>query len=128
MYVADVRTGQQFGFTDIVHTSILVGDALVVGLSSNQNKIAVQGPPSAKPGEHVLFTITSNQPTTALVRVQTLGPDGAGLPPYSANVMLHNRSGTFILPFALNDVPGKYTIKATNVVTGASFQKTIELK
>jgi hypothetical protein len=42
--------------------------------------------------------------------------------------MLHNRSGTFILPFALNDVPGKYTIKATDVVTGASFQKTIELK
>ena len=128
MYVADVRTGQQFGFTDIVHTSILVGDALVLGLSPNQNKIAVQGPLSAKPGEHVLFTITSNQPTTALIRVQTLGPDGAGLRPYSANVMLHNRSGTFTLPLALNDVPGKYTIKATDVVTGASFQKTIELK
>ena len=128
MYVANVRTGQQFGFTDIVHTSILVGDALVLGLSSNQNRIAVQGPLSAKPGEHVLFTITSNQPTTALIRVQTLGPDGAGLRPYSANVMLHNRSGTFTLPLALNDVPGKYTIKATDVVTGASFEKTIELK
>ncbi|HEY5445195.1 MAG TPA: hypothetical protein VIJ87_12175, partial [Pyrinomonadaceae bacterium] len=63
-----------------------------------------------------------------LIRVQTLGPDGAGLRPYSANVMLHNRSGTFTLPLALNDVPGKYTIKATDVVTGASFQKTIELK
>ena len=128
MYVADVRTGQLFGFTDSVHTSILVGDALVLGLSSNQNKIAVQGPLSAKPGEHVVFKITSNQPTTALIRVQTLGPDGAVLPPYSANVMLHDRSGTFTLPFALNDVPGKYTIKATDVVTGASFQKTIELK
>lgn len=128
MYVADVRTGQQFGFSDVVHTSILVGDALVLGLSSNKNQIAVQGSPSAKPGEHVVFKLTSNQSPNALIRVQTLGPDGTRLRPYSANVMLDNGSGTFTLPFALNDVPGKYTIKATDVVTGASFQKTIELK
>ena len=128
MYVANVRTGQQFGVTDIVHTSILVGDALVLGLSSKQNEVALQSPPTAKLGDHVPFTITSNQSADSLIRVQTLGPEGNGLPLYSANLMLNRGSGTFTLPFALNDVPGKYTIKATDVVTGASVQKTIELK
>jgi hypothetical protein len=128
MYVADVRTGKQFGFTDIAHTSILVGDALVLGLSSKQNEISLQSPRTAKPGEPILFTIASNQSADALLRVQTLAPDGTRLPLYSTNVMLHKGSGTFTLPFALNDVPGKYTVKATDVVTGASFQTTIELK
>jgi hypothetical protein len=128
MYVADVRTGKQFGFTDIVHTSILVGDALVFGLSSKQNEISLQSPRTAKPGEPILLTIASNQSADALLRVQTLAPDGTRLPLYSMNVMLHKGSGTFTLPFALNDVPGKYTVKATDVVTGASFQTTIELK
>jgi hypothetical protein len=105
-----------------------VGDALVIGLSSKQNEVALQGSPTAKPGDHVPFTITSNQSADSLIRVQTLGPDGTRLPLYSANLMLNKGSGIFTLPFAFNDLPGKYTIKATDVITGASVQKTIEVK
>jgi len=128
MYVADVRTGQQFGLTDLVHTSVLVGDALVFGLSPKQNEIALQNPSTARRGEHVVFTMTSNQSGTALIRAQVLAPDGTRLPLYSGNVKLYQGTATFTLPFALNDTPGKYTIKATDVVTGASVEKTIELK
>jgi hypothetical protein len=56
------------------------------------------------------------------------GPEGSLLPTYSGNVLLQNGSGSFVLPFALNDAPGKYVIKATDVISGATIEKTIELR
>jgi hypothetical protein len=128
MYVADVRSGKQFGNTDVVHTSILIGDALVLGLTSEPNVIKMEGTSTAKPGEHISLKVASTTPGTSLVRCHVFSPDGTRSPIYSRNVLLQNGSGTFTLPFALNDVPGKYVIRATNVVTGAVFEKTIELR
>jgi hypothetical protein len=128
MYVADVRSGKQFGFTDVVHTSILIGDALVLALTSEQNGLKMVGATAANPGEHVAFKVESTTPGTSLVRCHVFAPDGSRSPIYSRNILLENGSGTFILPFALNDVPGKYVIRSTDVVTGAVSEKTVELR
>ena len=128
MYVADIRSGKQFGFTDTVHTSILIGDALILGLTSEQNEIKMEGATTAKPGEHVSFTLSSGTAGTTLVRCHVFEPDGRLSPAYSRNVLIKNGNGTFTLPFALNDPPGKYVIRSTDVVTGATFEKTIELR
>jgi hypothetical protein len=37
-------------------------------------------------------------------------------------------TSTFVLPTALNDPAGVYAIRATDVVTGATAETTIELK
>jgi uncharacterized protein involved in high-affinity Fe2+ transport len=50
------------------------------------------------------------------------------VPIYSNNVLVEKGSGKFILPFALNDPTGKYVVRATDVVTGAVTEKSIELK
>jgi len=50
------------------------------------------------------------------------------LPIYSTNVLLQNGKSTFVVPFALNDEPGRYVIRATDVVSGASSGKTIDVK
>ena len=126
-YVADVRTGKQLGLTDLVHSSILIGDALVLGLSPQVNELKLEGPLSARPGEHVSFAFTSNMIGTGLVRCHVYAPDGSRLPIYSSNVLIQGRRGTFTLPFALNDPLGKYVIRATDVVTGAVVERTIEL-
>jgi hypothetical protein len=34
----------------------------------------------------------------------------------------------FTLPFALNDAPGKYVIRVTDVLTGAAVEKSVELR
>jgi hypothetical protein len=127
-YVADVRTGKQFGFTDVVHSSILIGDALVLALAPEANKLKFEGAVSAHPGEHVAFSLISTTSDTSLVRCHVYAPDGSRLPIYAHNVLLRNGRGTFILPFALNDARGKYVIRATDVVTGAVVEKGIELK
>ena len=125
-YVTEVRSGKKLGFTDVVHSTILVGDALVLGLSSQENELRFKGPVSAKPGDHVSFNLISTAPGTSLVRCHVYAPDGTRLPVYSSNVLVQNGRGTFTLPFALNDQTGKYVIRSTDVVTGTAVEKTIE--
>ncbi|HEV8431258.1 MAG TPA: beta-galactosidase trimerization domain-containing protein [Pyrinomonadaceae bacterium] len=127
-YVTDVRSGKKFGFTDVVHSSILIGDALVLGLSAEANELKFEGPLSAHPGDHVSFNLSSTTPGTSLVRCHVYAPDGTRLPVYSSNILVQNGRGTFTLPFALNDPAGKYVIRSTDVVTGAVVEKTIELR
>jgi hypothetical protein len=125
-YVADVRTGKQLGFTDIVHSSILIGDALILAVSTEPNELKLEGVGSANRGDHVAFSLISK--ATTLVRCHVYAPDGARLPIYSTNVLVQPGRGTFTLPFALNDAPGKYVIRATDVVTGATVEKSLELR
>ena len=126
-YVSDVRAGKKLGFTDVVHSSILVGDALVLALTPDVNELKFDGPVFAHTGEHVSFSLNSTAGTT-LVRCHVYGPNGARVPIYSNNVLVVNGRGTFSLPFALNDPTGKYVLQVTDVVTGARVERSIELK
>jgi hypothetical protein len=128
MYAADVRSGKQFGLTDTVHTSILIGDAMVLGLSEEESKIKVDGATNAQRGDHLSLNLTSTGKGATLVRCHVFGPDGNRLSMYSTNVLLHDGHGAFVLPFALNDAAGNYVIRATDVVSGASVEHTIELR
>ncbi|HEX3250417.1 MAG TPA: beta-galactosidase trimerization domain-containing protein, partial [Pyrinomonadaceae bacterium] len=128
MYVADIRSGKQFGYTDVVHTSILIGDAIVLGLSPVERKIALEGVSAAARGEHVRLNLASTSSSGNLIRCHVFGPDGNRLGMYSSNVLLESGRGSFVLPFALNDERGKYLVRATDVLSGATVEKTIELR
>jgi len=128
MYVADVQTGKQFGYTDVVRTPILIGDALVLGLRPEEHQIKIEGANAAQRGDHVSVTVTSTSTSNSLVRCHVLGPDGTHMAIYSTNILLENGRGSFILPFALNDPPGRYVIRTTDVISGATLEKTIELR
>jgi hypothetical protein len=127
-YVADVRSGKQFGFTNVIQSSTLIGDALVLGISPEPGALRLEGPTSASRGQHSSFTLSSSITSPGIVRCHIFAPDGTRLPIYSTNVLLKAGRATFILPFALNDATGKYVIRATDVVTGARAEHTIELK
>jgi hypothetical protein len=125
--VTDVRTGKKLGFTDVVHSSILIGDALILALTPDTNELKLAADTAAHRGDHVAFNLTSTTSDTALVRCHVYAPDGSRLPIYSSNVLVQHGRGTFTLPFALNDTPGKYVIRVTDVATGATVEKSIEL-
>jgi Beta-galactosidase trimerisation domain/Beta-galactosidase len=127
-YVTDVRTGKGLGYTDVVHSSLLVGDALVLGLSSTENTITLRGAATALRGEHPRFELAASKPGRHLVRCHVFAPDGSMLAAYSNNVLVDRATATFILPSALNDPPGTYTIRATDVVRGATTETRIILK
>ena len=86
----------------------------------------VHSPPD--PGDHISFALSSTTSGTGLVRCHVYVPDGTRSAVYSNNILLQNGRGTFTLPFALNDPPGKYVIRSTDVVTGTVVEKTIELR
>jgi hypothetical protein len=127
-FVTDVRSGKRLGYTDMVHSSVLVGDAAVLGLSPAENRLALSGPSSSSRGEHVPFTISSSVAGPRLIRCHVFAPDGSMLPAYARNLLLDYTASTFFLPSALNDVAGAYTIRATDVVTGATAETKITLK
>jgi hypothetical protein len=127
-YVTDVRSGRRLGYSDAVHSSVVVGDAAVLGLSPAENKLTLSGPPSSARGEHVAFTLSSSVAGPRLIRCHVFAPDGLMLPVYARNLLLENHAIAFVLPSALNDVAGAYTIRATDVVTGATAEATITLK
>jgi hypothetical protein len=126
-YVTNARTGESLGHTDMVKTSITVGGALVLGLAEQTNSITVAGPASASRGDHPHFTLRSSPPGRALVRCHFFGPDGSLLPLYAENVLIQGDSGEVILPSALNDPAGEYTLKVTDVITGASATARVGL-
>jgi hypothetical protein len=127
-YVTDVRSGKQLGYTDSVHSSVLVGDAAVLSLSPAENKLALRGPASSPRGEHVVFTLSSSVSGPRLIRCHVVSPDGVMLPVYARSLLLNGTTTTFVLPSALNDIAGPYTIRATDVVTGATAETKITLK
>ena len=127
-YVTDVRSGKQLGYTDVVHSSVVAGDAAVLSLSPGESKLGLRGPASSSRGEHVAFTVSSSVAGPRLIRCHVFAPDGLMLPVYARNLLLDNTAATFVLPSALNDVAGSYTIKATDVVTGTTAETRIVLK
>ncbi len=127
-YVTDVRTGKRFGFTDAVRTSVVVGDALVLGLSPAEGSVTLSGPPSAALGAHVRFGINVAPAGRHLVRCHFFAPDGSMLEAYAKNVVAEDGRAAVVLPSALNDPAGVYTLRVTNVVTGATAEAKIELK
>jgi glycosyl hydrolase family 42 (putative beta-galactosidase) len=126
-FVTDIRTGKQFGYTDVVRTSILIGDAIVLALSPLEKKITIESVSSATRGDHVRLNLASTSSNGNLIRCHVFGPDGTMLAMYSSNVLLEQGRGNFVLPFALNDAPGRYLVRATDVTSGATVEKTIEL-
>ena len=128
MYVTDIRSGKEFGYTDVVHTSILIGDAIVLALNPVEKKIKIDGESAAARGAHVRVDLTSTTNNGNLIRCHVFAPDGTRLAMYSSNVLLDGARGSFVLPFALNDAPGKYVIRATDVMSGETVEKTIELR
>jgi hypothetical protein len=127
-YVTDVRSGKRYGLTDVVSTSVVVGDAVVLALSPAENALDLAGPASATLGEHPAFTVTSSLPGRRLVRFHVSAPDGTPVPAYSANVLLEGGPARVVLPSALNDPAGTYTLRVTDVVTGAAAEAAITLK
>jgi hypothetical protein len=76
----------------------------------------------------VRFHVTSSRPEKTLVRCHVLGPDGRLLPTYARNILLAGKAGAFVFPSAVNDAPGIYTVRVSDVITGATQEAKLELQ
>jgi len=88
----------------------------------------LSAPASSLRGAHVVFKLSSSVAGPRLIRCHVFDGDGVMLPVYARNLLLNDASTTFVLPSALNDIAGTYTIRATDVVSGATAETRISLK
>ncbi len=127
-HVTDIRAGQRLGLTDVVRTSIVIGNTVVLGLNRAEETISLRGPASAGLGEQPEFIIASSRPERRLVRCHIFAPDGAFIPAYAKNLLLETGSGSFVLPSALNDPAGEYIVRVTDVVTATTAEAKVRLR
>jgi hypothetical protein len=123
-----VRAAKGLGHTDTVRTSVVLGDTVVLGLSPSANSVGLHGPAAAKLGEHPEFSVTSSTQGPSLVRIEVFAPDGSPVQAYAKNLLLDGGRAGFALPTALDDPAGVYTLRATDVVTGASAAAKISVR
>ena len=83
-----------------------------------------------RPGLRVALTVqaTSGPVTgTHVLRLTVLGRDGQEVKWYARNVLAPEGRGTTVIPLAMNETPGEYTLRATDVMSGLAGERRFEL-
>ncbi|MCD6404781.1 MAG: beta-galactosidase trimerization domain-containing protein [Planctomycetes bacterium] len=127
-HVTNVRTGEDLGYTEVVRQSIVVGGTLVLALSPVENSIEITGPSQAALGEHPVFTITSKALGKRVIRCHFFAPDGSFVAAYAKTIVIEAGAGKVVLPSAVNDPSGTWTLKATDLLSGASATAAAMIK
>ncbi len=132
-HVYDVRAGRYLGRVHELKTEIRPGVAKLYALlpyAVSGVGGAVTGPVS--PGEAVRYEvgveIAAGTPVTHCLRVEVVDPQGTARECYAANVLAPQGSARGEFVTALNDPPGKWTVRLRDVASGAAGQMTFELR
>jgi hypothetical protein len=128
MFVYDIVSGRASGKTDVVHTSIAAGGALVLGLTRRDEKLTLTGPDRSMKGKHPVFEARTSTPGKHLLRCHFFAPNGSFLPEYSRNVLSEGGAGRIVFPSALSDPQGSYRLEATDLLSGARSEITFSLR
>jgi hypothetical protein len=82
---------------------------------------SVSGPLSAPRGANAEISISSNSPAALdVIHLDAIDPEGNTVAHYSGNLLITGTKSTKLLPFAVNDKPGVWTIRARDVLGGAT--------
>jgi hypothetical protein len=127
-FVTDVTANRSLGQGEAVGASITSGGALVLGLSRSADSLNLSGPVKARLGEHLSFRIQSAVRGKHLLRCQFFAPDGSFLHVYARSVLMDGVTGTVAFPSALNDMPGRYRLVITDLISGAAAESTFALE
>lgn len=132
-HVYDCQDGTYFGFTrrfaanpaDRAADLFALLPYKVTGLSLAPAQAARQGQrcPVA-----VALRTEGGTPVRHVVHVTVLQPNGTEAACYSVNLVLAGGQGALEIPFALNDSPGAWTLKARDAATGVTTETRIILE
>jgi hypothetical protein len=130
-HVYDVRSGQYLGHTDSIQTQITPGRAeLYAVLDYRVYGVSISAPDSVMAGEP--FRIATHLEADGAVgphavRVSWERPDGKPAPERRRILCGGGGAGGW-MQFALNDAPGRWRVKVSDVISGKSAEKTIRLR
>jgi len=130
-YVYNARTGKSFGKTDRWEDVLVPGiPKLYAVLAYAVDGVEIEAPATCAKGRALAVSLrlrASSDPGRHVIHVQALKPDGSEFRPYSTNVVAEKGAGHAVVPFALNDASGIWTIRARDVASGASATASVRL-
>ena len=103
-------------------------DPVILGLSEIPlAPPSISGPRYTHLGSNAEFFIYSDSPAALdVVHLDVIDPEGSIVAHYSGNLSVTRGAASKLLPFAVNDKPGIWTIRTRDLVSGATA--TAELK
>ncbi len=132
MYAADLRAAKSLGQIKEIRVELDPYEPRIYSLSPVAvPEMQIAAPAVASRGTTGSIGIRFASPTPAarhLLHVDVNGPDGKPLPHYSGNVLAQAGQAAKLLPVAVNDAAGPWTVKVTDVLSGQSKTVQIEVK
>ena len=127
--VYDVRARQALGITDRVQFELDPVEPLLLMISEQPiGPPSIDGPPRAHRGDIFEFRLASGSPAArAVLRLEILDPDGVTAAHYSGNVIGQGMSASKLFPIALNDKTGIWKLRATDLFSGRSTARELQV-
>jgi len=133
-HVYDLRKGQALGHTQQAERSLLAGDALLYAVMpyrvTGVSVSARDDSPDA--GDTVTYDIAvqaeGGRPGMHVILVDIIGPDGKALDHYTTKLVARDGKAAGQLDTALNDLPGRWSIRAADFVSRVAGTGRFELK
>ena len=127
-HVYDLRVGRTLGFIDRLALELGPVDPVILALS--EKPLAppfISGPRDTHLGTNAEFFIHSDWPAAFdVVHLDVVDPEGSSVAHYAGNLSVMQGAASKLLPFAFNDKPGIWTIRARDLLSGDTA--TAELK
>ena len=64
-------------------------------------------------------TVKLNNAVDSVVNIKVFDPRGREVREYGTNLVIRKGNGSYTVPFAISDVPGKWELRLTEVISGA---------
>jgi hypothetical protein len=132
-HVYDVRKRKYLGQVSEMETQILPRRAEVFALMPYRiEAVAVEAAGAARPGEVVDYECrvkaSEGAPGLHVLRVEVFGPDNVPHPEYGRNLLARDGAGKGEVPLALNEKKGNWRIIVTDVVSGQSAERVLDVQ
>jgi hypothetical protein len=130
--IYDVRAGRRLGHA--AQVAVMAGRVAPSVLALSPRPLpdpSISGPLSVSVGQSAEFRIEpSGVAVTELdiLRIEAFNPAGNLVLPYSGNRLARGAVASFILPLAINDPIGLWTIRVRNVLNGATATTLLQVQ
>ncbi|MCC6445802.1 MAG: hypothetical protein IT210_20400 [Armatimonadetes bacterium] len=130
-YAYNIRTGKDLGRTSRLRAALEAEPALFALLPYRVTGLSLVAPATARAGQEIEYTVRlqaeNGSPTGHVLRIEVSGPGGVRRY-YASNQNMVGDTFTGTLSLAVNDAPGRWKIKATDVLTGKKVEIRVEVK
>jgi hypothetical protein len=130
--VYDVGARHRFGLT--ARLTIEIGSVAPVILALSEKPLpipSISGPLSVHVGETVNYRIEPNGHSLAaldVLHIEVADPDNIVVPYYGGNLLTPAGAVSYRLPLAVNDKAGAWTIRARDLLTGATATAQLQVQ